>query len=105
MNDEEISAILDLSESDLLGLINFHYSDLAMKGDFRSLSEFVAKNIIDLRDILCGQIDDLEKKQAAANRVGYVKDIATLLTAIFPPAILIYAAAAVVNYGIKNVCK
>ena len=75
-----------------------------MSGKEPNTKSFIMANIIAIRKAICGTVEEPVDLEAVGNVVNHVKDIATVLTVVFPPAIVIYVAAAVYRYGVKNVC-
>lgn len=101
----EVEQALRLTDQALLDKFNKNLKrGFGIEEDERTIKSFVYKNIISIRDSICGKLATPEAKKDFDRRVEYTKDIATLLTAAFPPAIALYAAVAVLRIGVDNVC-
>lgn len=104
--DDEVVSALNLSDHELsCRLVEASAEKFSMEGDPEAAQSFVMRNIIKIRNSICGKLDYKSNKESIRNKIDYVKDIATLISTLFPPAILLYAAVAVFRFGVENVCE
>lgn len=105
-SDDEITFALGLSDQQLgIRLMKNSGEQFYIEEGQDATKTFLEKNFIKIRSAICGKLDYTKNRDSIRARIDYIKDIATLITAFFPPAILLYAAVAIFNFGVENVCK